>query len=333
MLTALRSASEPTPVNLLTGFLGSGKTTLLNGLLRRDELVDTAVIVNELGDIAIDHLLVKPIAQDIVVLSSGCICCAMRDDLIGCLSGLLAQRADGQIPPFRRIIIETTGLAHPAPIVHTLSTEELLNARLVLDSVVTTVDASNIFAELEDHVVSQAQIEFANLVILTKTDIASDAESATARRCVAKLNPTASVVPITLGYAPPSLAIQPAGADVRWHGSIGDRLKSDSWEGITHHDNITTLSLTTPKALAVDRLVPWLYKLLSERPGRILRLKGVVDLIGCPAPIAVHGVRSTLYPLARLSSWAGETPMSRMVVIGHRLESADIEQSFRKIVE
>ena len=331
MPTALRCASQPTPVNLLTGFLGSGKTTLLNGLLRREELVDTAVIVNELGDIAIDHLLINPIAQDILVLSSGCICCAMRDDLTECLSTLLTQRAGGQIPPFWRIIIETTGLAHPAPIVHTLSTDELLNGRLVLDSVLTTVDASNVFEQLEDHVVSRAQIEFADLVILTKTDIASDVESATARRCVAKLNPTASVLAITLGHAPPSLAIQPGGTDTRWRGLLPGRLKSDSFEGITHQDNIATVSLIARKALAVDRLVPWMHKLLNNRPGHILRLKGVVDLIGCPAPIAVHGVRSTLYPLARLSSWFGQTPMSRIVIIGHRLESADIEQSFREI--
>ncbi len=159
------------PATLITGFLGSGKTTLLNGLLAHPGMADTAVIINEFGEIGLDHLLIETAFEDAVLLKSGCICCTVRGDLVDTLVGLAARRESGAIPPFGRVAIETTGLADPAPILHTLMGEPMLASLYRLDRVVTTVDAANALAQLDDHFEAAKQAAVADRLVLTKTDL------------------------------------------------------------------------------------------------------------------------------------------------------------------
>ena len=167
------AAEQRIPVTVLTGFLGSGKTTLLNKLLRRPELADTAVIINEFGEIGLDHLLVeKSDDEGMVTLNSGCLCCTVRGDLVRTMSELFLKRSSGEVTPFKRMVVETTGLADPAPILHTLMTDPLLASRYRLDGVVTTVDGVNGGSTLDNHEEAVKQAAVADRLLLTKSDIA-----------------------------------------------------------------------------------------------------------------------------------------------------------------
>ena len=206
------SASIITPVTLLTGFLGSGKTTLLNRLLTNPTLVDTAVLINEFGAVPIDHLLVREASGDLVVMANGCICCSVAGDMVTALRDLYFKRANGEIPYFRRVIIETTGLADPAPIMHTLIEMPLVAARYSLSGIVTTVDATHGEAELDQHFEAVKQVAVADRIVMTKTDLATVSQRAAlhARMLLARPSPI-----------PPSAAREqnPRHAGVR----VGDR--------------------------------------------------------------------------------------------------------------
>src|SRR5919201_6186769 len=167
-------SAERLPVSLITGFLGSGKTTLLNRVLRDDTMKDSAVIINEYGEVGLDHLLVERVDGEVAVLASGCICCTIRSDLEETLRGLLARRARGEVPPFRRILVETTGLADPAPIVQLLLNNPLVSHFVRLDTIVTTVDAVNGSRQIYEHAEALKQIALADRLLLTKTDLASN---------------------------------------------------------------------------------------------------------------------------------------------------------------
>ena len=182
------------PTTLITGFLGSGKTTLLNGLLAHPGMADTAVIINEFGEIGLDHLLVESAFEDAVLLKSGCICCTVRGDLVDTMSALVERRDRGEIPPFSRVAIETTGLADPAPILHTIMAEPRLQPLYRLDRVVTTVDAANALSQLEAHYEAAKQAALADRLVLTKTDLVSPAARDAVLARLKALNPSAPVV-------------------------------------------------------------------------------------------------------------------------------------------
>jgi G3E family GTPase len=192
-------ATERLPVSVLTGFLGSGKTTLLRELLKQSDMAKTAVIINEFGEIGLDHLLVEKGDEDIVLMSSGCLCCTIRGDLIDTLRNLFVRRVKGEIPDFDRVVIETTGLADPAPILHTLMADPLIAARFRLDSVVTTVDAVHGASELDANPESVKQAAVADRLVLTKTDIADPATTQALKLRLRSLNPAAAVEPAVLG--------------------------------------------------------------------------------------------------------------------------------------
>src|SRR5246500_2631079 len=193
------TAPEPSsliPVTLLTGFLGSGKTTVLNHVLRQPEMAETAVIINEFGEIGLDHLLVERSSEDVVLLNSGCLCCTVRSDIVDTLTNLFVDRAKGKIPFFTRVAIETTGLADPAPILHTLMTEPIVSARYILDGVVTTVDLVNGAATLDRQPEAVKQAAVADRMLLTKTDLSQPPARRALEARLDALNPSAPVIAV-----------------------------------------------------------------------------------------------------------------------------------------
>jgi G3E family GTPase len=198
------AAEERIPVSVLTGFLGSGKTTVLRELLRKPEMGDTAVIINEFGEIGLDHQLVEKSDEDgLVTLNSGCLCCTVRGDLVRTMSELYLKRSRGEVTPFKRMVVETTGLADPAPILHTLMTDPLLASRFRMDGVVTTVDAVNGTGTLDSHAESVKQAAVADRLLLTKTDIATEAQITALRTRLHQLNPGAPILPVQFGEVAP----------------------------------------------------------------------------------------------------------------------------------
>jgi G3E family GTPase len=332
--------SPVTPVTVLTGFLGSGKTTLLNRLLADPRFGDTAVLVNEWGEIAVDHALVRASSENVVTLPSGCICCRVAGELLGTLRELHFQRAAGAVPPFRRVVIETTGLADPAPLLATLIEMPAVAARYSLAGVVTTVDAEHGMATLDAHPEAVKQAAMADRLVVTKIDRANAAHVAELEARLAALNPGARV--LRSGATAPDPAELLETGLYRGQGRIADaagwlnagayRLAGEA--GRTRHDpRISSFAWTAEEPLAWDDFETALETLVDLLGAWILRLKGLVNVAGEPGPRAVHGVQHTLYPPARLPAWPDADRRTRLVFIGRDLEVSAVDpilQPFRR---
>jgi G3E family GTPase len=234
-LSAIEAASR-TPVTLLTGFLGSGKTTVLNHVLKQPEMAATAVIVNEFGEIGIDHLLVEKATDDVVLMQSGCLCCTIRGDIADTLVNLFVDRAKGRIPGFERVVIETTGLADPAPILHALMQDPIVAERYMVDGVVTTVDAVNGSGTLDAQVEAVKQAAVADRLLLTKCDVASAEGRRELETRLAALNPGAPLIEVTGGEVDPSFLFNlglydPATKTVEVQRWLGEEAFADEPEG------------------------------------------------------------------------------------------------------
>jgi G3E family GTPase len=331
--------SAITPVTVLTGFLGSGKTTLVNAMLADARYAATAVIVNEWGAIPIDHHLVRRASENVVALPSGCICCRVAGELLGALRELHFQRAAGAVADFTRVVIETTGLADPAPLLATLIEMPAVAARYSLAGVVATVDAEHGRATLDAHAEAVKQAAMADRLVVTKVDRVGPGPIAALEARLAALNPGARIVRSAPGHVPdPALLLDTglyraegrvadpagwlnAGAYVRAGGAASrhdPRIRSFAW------------SAEEPFAWAdFESLMEALQDLLGER---LLRMKGLVNVAGEPGPRAVHAVQHTLYPSARLAQWPDADRRTRLVFIGRDLEEsavAPIFDSFR----
>ena len=311
-----------TPVTVVTGFLGSGKTTLINGLLRRPEMAETAVIVNEFGDVGFDHLLVEHIDEATVLIGAGCLCCAAREDLAAALSDLVARREAGAVPPFRRVLVETTGLADPAPILHTLLADERASGPCRVEGVVATVDALLGAGQLARRDESLRQAAAADRLVLTKTDLAGAPATKALR---ARLAEIAGDAPVLAAPVAPGDLFAASGPD-------DEAERTRRWLAApdrAHHDAaIASFSLGADEPLRVDRVVAWIDATIAAYGDRLLRLKGVLDLEGGDAPVAVHGVQHVFHPLRRLAAWPGGPRRSRMVLIGRDLPREAIERTF-----
>ena len=302
--------AEPTPVALLTGFLGSGKTTLLARLLAHPGMGETAVIVNELGEVAVDHHLLRRVEGETVVLASGCVCCSLRADLATELRGLLSLRTRGEIPPFRRVVIETTGLADPAPILSTLVSEPVVRSHFALERVITTVDAVHGLRGAE----SVKQAIAADRLVITKTDVAP------AGRLVqelAALNPVAEIVEASFGAVEPDDLFGGA-ARVPPPLAPGPRRHD--------HDGIVAHSFVLEQQLDWTAFAVWLTMLLASRGEEVLRVKGLLD-VGGPGPIVLNGVQHVVHPPLHLDGWPDEDHRSRFVVVGRGIERGALEAS------
>ena len=329
-------AEDRFPVLVLTGFLGSGKTTLLNALLRGPALSDAAVIVNEFGEVGIDHLLVETAFEDAVLLKSGCICCTVRGDLVDTLETLSARRDRSEIPQFSRVVIETTGLAEPGPILRTLMTEKSVSDRFRLDGVVTTVDAVNGDGQLDRQPESVEQAALADRLVLTKTDIA---DAAATERLVARLkelNPAAPLIRAVNGTVDTDALLNIGLYDSRRRAAdIARWLHEDAYGHDDHHHDVNrhgpdihAFCITRAGPVSWPAFRTWLEAFTSLRGADLLRLKGIVNVAGADGPVAVHGVQHVFHPPTMLKAWpAGDDRHTRLVFIVRNIERAAVEKS------
>jgi G3E family GTPase len=310
-----------TPVTLLTGFLGSGKTTLLRRLLADPALGDTAVIINELGEVGIDHLLVERLDDQMVLLKSGCVCCTVRGELAAALRDLHSRRERGEVPPFRRLVIESTGLADPFPVLSTLKADPVLRHHFRSAGVVTTVDAVNGRLQLERHVESVRQVAIADTIVLTKTDIAEAEVTARLTAQLGAMNPSASL----LSAAEDNLD---AAALLQSGSGGGFRAIEEPAVGTAAHGRISAFAITVDEPLDWTAFGIWLTMLLNRHGERILRVKGILALAGEERPVAVHGVQHLVHAPTHLSRWPSEDHRSRLVFIVEGIEPDLIRRSF-----
>lgn len=352
--------SETIPVTLLTGFLGSGKTTLLNNLLASPALKDCAVLINEFGETAIDHLLVRKISEEMVVLDSGCLCCTVLGDLVTSMRDLFRKRVTGQVPEFQRVLIETSGLADPAPIIHTLMSDPFLAARYRLDGVVCTVDAVNGERTLDANRESVKQAAVADRLLITKTDLA---DPAALERRLAVLNPTARRITVAHGAIDPAHLLdcglwdgKSKTPDVgRWlndealracapdcaepghhHHHDHDHHDHDHHEHHHHEDrhddHVSSFVLTFDQPLKWEPFALAIEVLLSMRGENLLRVKGILNIEESETPLVIHGVQHLFHPPVTLPEWPDEDRRSRVVFITRDLSKQAVEGLLKQAI-
>ena len=341
-------SSPPIPVTLLTGFLGSGKTTVLNHILKQPDMAETAVIVNEFGEIGIDHLLVESATDDIVLMASGCLCCTVRSDIADTLLNLFVGRANGKVPNFVRVVIETTGLADPAPILHTLISDPLVAARYSLDGVVAVVDAVNGATTLDNQPEAVKQAAVADRLLLTKSDLATPATAEALRARLAALNPSAPIIGVAHGAVDPALLFnldfynpQTKSVDVqRWlrdEAFAAEHAHDHDHEGLDvnrHDDRIRAFCIVRDRPISWAALATWLDALATMRGDDLLRLKAIVALSDRPdEPVVVHGVQHLFHPPVLLPNWPSEDHRTRMVFITRDLPRETIEKTLTAFEE
>jgi G3E family GTPase len=354
---------ERLPVSVLTGFLGSGKTTLLRQILRDPDFAETAVVINEVGELGLDHLLVETASEEVTLLAGGCLCCATQGDLVATLANLYRRRARAEIPAFRRIVIETSGLADPAPILHSLMQHPLLGEVFRLDGVVATVDAVNAMGQLDRLGESVKQVAVADRLVLTKSDLA--AETKVLEERLRAINPAAPILTAIDGRIDPRRLFDaglynPAtktldvrrwlreeaygaadGAGEDGHGHVaphhehdhGHSRAEDGGEAAAgrsphrHDDHIRAFCLTRATPLDWPRFADWIEMMISLHGENLLRIKGVLSIAGAAGPVAIHGVQHLFHPPVELAAWPDGDRRSRLVFVTRDIEGDTMQAS------
>jgi G3E family GTPase len=341
--------AEPIPLTVLTGFLGAGKTSLLNRLITDPALADTAVIVNEFGEIGLDHLLVKQIKDGMVLLQSGCLCCTLRGDLVDALEQLLRDLDNGRVA-FRRVMLETTGLADPAPVLQTAMAHPYLVMRYRLDGVITVVDAVNGATTLDEHLESVKQVAVADRLVLSKTDLIDTPERRAAKdRLVSRLralNPAAPILDAAAGEATPQRLLGCGLFDPdrkipdvkRWlaaeayaeHAPHGHHHHGEHHHDVNRHDaRIRAFSFAADAAIPTAMFEMFLDLLRSVHGPNLLRLKGVVKIAETPeSPLVIHGIQHIFHPPVRLPRWPDHDQRTRIVLITRDLDPDAVKRLF-----
>ncbi|MGR3712894.1 MAG: CobW family GTP-binding protein [Shimia sp.] len=339
------------PVTLLTGFLGAGKTTVLNALLKQETKERVAVIVNEFGEAGLDHDLIETASDDVVLMSSGCLCCTVRGELADTILDLIARRDAGAFD-FDRVVIETTGLADPKPILHTMLVEGALAQSTRMDGVVTVVDAVNGDATLNSQFEAVSQVAMADMIVMSKVDLVPYDQIITFETRLSGLNKTAPILASKRGeniadklwgLSGLRQGVKPSQARA-WLGKSGSQTapvqdhfanlsgftasKSHKAVFSPHDARIQTASITLDDPLEGEVFDRWLSTLVLRRSENLLRVKGVVFLIGIEMPFVFHGVQQIFDPPVPVPDWPQNDCQSRIVVIARDIPLSELESSF-----
>lgn len=339
------------PIVLLTGFLGAGKTTLLNGLLRHPQMRGTAVVINEYGEVGLDQQLIAANGpEDMELIDGGCICCTVRGRLSKALLELWNRAEQKQLPSMKRMIIETTGLAEPGPILYELLNSDPLGQRFVLDATITLVDAANGESTLLQHPLAQRQVTAADRVLVTKTDLVPPAQAAVLIGRLRQLNPDAVVEAVPQSQARPEQLFCGASRDasnadyrpgawlasadaIRYKPASEDRalrLRTDAPASIA---DIQTFSLILDEPLEPGRFFRWLDYLRATAGPDLLRIKGIVHIRGRAGPVVLHGVQNIFHPPQLLDAWPDQDRRTRVVFITRAYSAAAIERILDRLQE
>jgi G3E family GTPase len=328
---------EPVVANLLTGFLGAGKTSLLNRLLSKPSLSDTAVLINEFGMVALDHLLVQSVNDNIVLLKSGCICCSIRTDLKDAILSLFDRLRRGKVRPFGRIVIETTGLADPVPILATLSVDPMLKYHFRIGNIIAVVDVPNGAHNIETYPESARQVAVADRIIISKSDLANHEAIDRLRDVLTRINPAAEAVLLDEATDPAEallldtihdLGARPAEVASWMAAETSHRYDHDHAHGVNLHGSIGAFVIEADRAVAWPRFALWLSMLIHRHGRQILRLKGLIDIEGAETPVVVHGVQHIIHRPFHLAAWPDGIRRTRIVVIGESLDCDLMQRSF-----
>ncbi len=342
-----KNADRRIPVTVLTGFLGAGKTTLLNRVLSETATGKIAVVVNEFGDAGLDHDLIESVEDEIVLMQSGCLCCSIRGDLAGTIADLIERRDDGLLK-FDRIVIETTGLADPAPIMQTLLVDPELARYARVDGLVTVVDAANGPATLNAQFEAVSQVAMADLILLSKTDLVTPAAAHALQQRLRGLNPTARIIrPVDDEFKPEDLwGLSGLRQNVTHEEAIDWTMPADkgpdllgNLSGLSgpvaptiatspHDSRISSASIVLDAPLKDATFDLWLDTLIAFKGPDILRVKGIVFLEGIETPFVFHGVQHIFDPPVPMKTWDSADRRSRIVVIARDLTRPELQRSF-----
>ena len=312
-----RERGAKIPVTVVTGFLGAGKTTLLRRFLASPEGQGTAVIVNEFGAVGIDDALVRASADETVLLGNGCVCCITRSDLQLALRRLVIDRERGGVPPFGRVVIETSGLADPAPILQTFSTDRALGGEFHIDVVLTVVDAATGEVNLDSAAEARKQVILADRLVISKTDLAEPAAAERLSRRLQKLNPRAAIDVAVAGALDPNRMVVPASGE-----------RSGFVAEAEHSDGITSFVIETDEPIAWPTFFRVMETLTALRGPDLLRVKGLLNVAGCRGPVVIQYVQHLAHPPIELEAWPDENRKSRIVFITRNMAERQVRDLF-----
>lgn len=349
-LIDINTLQQRFPISVITGFLGSGKTTLLNKLLQHPVMQHAAVVINEFGRVGIDHLLVRAATEDIVLMDNGCLCCTIRGDMVATLQELLHKRTRGEIPQFDRIVMETTGLADPAPIIHTLLNDNEIKGFFNLDLVITAVDGVYGLPQLDQHYETVKQSAVADVLIITKTDLANPEQLIELTQRLKKLNPAAHIYQSVHGeFEVPQLFSHKLYDPSTKHIDVQRWLQTDVYqtpaqpiqirasekpanEHIRHDDYIHSFCIEYDEPISWKVLNRWFQQLTALRGKDLLRTKGIVYTQETELPILVQGVQHIFQPPTTLEKWHIHPPRSQIVFITRNINKSVLEQMLQVLI-